>query len=47
MTDLLAMIPTMHATNATSPEQAAEAMARFGKFFLGELWETYVSKAGA
>jgi hypothetical protein len=47
MTDLLAMIPTMHATNASSPEQAAEAMARFGKFFLGELWETYVSKAGA
>lgn len=46
MTDLMAMVPTMHATNATSPEQAAEAMAKFGKFFLGELWETYVEKAG-
>ena len=47
MADLLAMIPTMHATNATSPAQAAEATAKFGKFFLGELWETYVQKAGA
>jgi len=46
MTDLLAMIPTMHATNTTSPAQAAETVAKFGKFFLGELWETYVEKAG-
>ena len=46
VTDLLAMIPTMHATNTTSPAQAAETLARFGKFFLGELWETYVEKAG-
>jgi len=44
--DLLAMIPTMHATNTTSPEQAAETVAKFGKFFLGEIWETYVQKAG-
>ncbi|MFZ0745563.1 MAG: patatin-like phospholipase family protein [Terracidiphilus sp.] len=47
MTDLLAMIPTMHATNANSPEQAAAATEQFGKFFLGEMWETYVQKAGA
>ena len=46
MTDLLAMIPTMHAVNAASPEQAAETVAKFGKFFLGEIWETYVEKAG-
>jgi len=45
--DLMAMIPTMHATNAKSPEEAAAAMTRFGRFFLGELWETYVQKAGA
>jgi hypothetical protein len=45
--DLLAMIPTMHATNATSPAQAAETVAKFGKFFLGEIWNTYVQKAGA
>jgi len=46
VTDLLAMIPTMHATNTTSPEQAAETVAKFGKFFLGEIWDTYVQKAG-
>jgi len=46
MVELLEMIPTMHATNATSPEQAAAAMTRFGRFFLGELWDTYVKKAG-
>ncbi len=46
VTDLLAMIPTMHATNTASPAQSAETVAKFGKFFLGELWETYVEKAG-
>jgi hypothetical protein len=46
MTDLLAMIPTMHATNAKSPTEAAETTARFGKFFLGEIWDTYIEKAG-
>jgi hypothetical protein len=43
----MAIIPTLHATNAKSPEEAATAVARFGKFFLGELWDTYVKKAGA
>ena len=47
VTDLLAMIPTMHATNATSPEQSAATATRFGRFFLGEMWDTYVKKAGA
>ena len=45
--DLLAMIPTMHATHTDSAVESAEAVGRFGKFFLGELWETYVTKAGA
>jgi hypothetical protein len=44
--DLLAMIPTMHATNTSSPAEAAETVARFGRFFLGEIWDTYVEKAG-
>ncbi len=46
VTDLMAMIPTMHATNAASPEEAAETTARFGRFFLGEMWDTYVEKTG-
>ena len=44
--DLLAMVPTMHPTNTTSPAEAAETVAQFGKFFLGEIWDTYVAKAG-
>lgn len=47
VTDLLAMMQTMHATNTASPEQSAAEMTKFGRFFLGELWETYVSKIGA
>lgn len=42
MRDLMDMIPTMHATNAQNPEEAAAAVARFGRFFLGELWDAYV-----
>ncbi len=42
MHDLMAMIPTMQATNARNPEEAAAAAARFGRFFMGELWDTYV-----
>jgi hypothetical protein len=36
----------MHPTNTTSPAEAAETVAQFGKFFLGEIWDTYVAKAG-
>ncbi len=42
MPDFLLMLASMHATNAASPAQAAAALARFGRFFLGELWDTYV-----
>jgi hypothetical protein len=42
--DLIAMIPTLHALNAHSPEEAAAATVRFGRFFLGEIWDTYVRK---
>jgi len=44
--DLFAMIPTMKPLNASSPQQAAEAEAKFGKFFFGELWDTYIAKKG-
>jgi hypothetical protein len=39
------MISTMRATDARSLEEAIEAEARFGRFFLGELWDTYVKHA--
>lgn len=41
MTDLIAMLGTVHATNSTSTAQQADAIARFGRFFLGQLWDSY------
>lgn len=46
MHDLMQMIPTMKPLNASSPAEGAGAVAKFGKFFFGELWETYISKIG-
>jgi hypothetical protein len=44
--DLLKMIPTLHATNAPTAREQARTVAKFGRFFLGELWDTYVKKSG-
>jgi len=41
VTDLIRLVSTLHATGGT-PVQRAEAVARFGKFFMGQLWDTYV-----
>jgi hypothetical protein len=41
VTDLIRLLKTMHATNPTSAAAAAKAIAKFGRFFLGTLWETY------
>lgn len=46
VTELLRLASTMHATGAESVAQSAGALARFGKFFLGELWERYAGVAG-
>jgi hypothetical protein len=42
ITDLLALVKTVKVTGTTSPAEKAEALGRFGSFFLGELWDTYV-----
>jgi hypothetical protein len=34
----------MHALNAASTTQGIEAVAKFGRFFLGRLWDSYVKK---
>ena len=44
--ELIKMISTFRALNASSYQEEAAAVATFGKFFLGEVWETYVKKAG-
>ena len=42
--DLIAMIPSIKPINASSTQQAAQVEATFGKFFFGELWDTYIMR---
>jgi len=45
--ELLKMSQHFKAVNAPSTEAGVAAIARFGKFFMGELWDTYIKRAGA
>lgn len=40
-TDFAALLSTIRAVNAPSPVRAADAVTSFGRFFAGELWDTY------
>jgi predicted patatin/cPLA2 family phospholipase len=42
--DLMHMVSGMHALNAASSAEGIAAMTRFGRFFLGKLWDSYVKK---
>ncbi len=42
--ELMKMVSTMRALNAPSTAAGATAVMTFGKFFLGELWNTYPQK---
>lgn len=42
--DLMKMVSTMHALNASSTAEGAKAMMTFGEFFLGKLWDSYFKK---
>lgn len=46
VTDLVKLVSTMHATDADGAGDKARALATFGRFFLGELWDTYAQHAG-
>jgi predicted acylesterase/phospholipase RssA len=39
--ELAKLTSTFHATGAESAADAAKAVARFGKFFIGQLWDQY------
>jgi cholesterol oxidase len=39
---LIDLVASMQAPGATTFTEKSEAMAKFGRFFLGELWDTYV-----
>ena len=43
--ELTKMVATFKALNAHSLADRVRAEAEFGRFFLGELWDTYVKKA--
>jgi cholesterol oxidase len=45
--ELLKMAQHFKPLNAPSVEAGAAAIAKFGKFFMGQLWETYIARAGA
>ena len=39
--EVMRMVASMHVTNAESTGERIRALAEFGRFFLGELWERY------
>ena len=43
--DLIGLVSTTRVLNAANPAEGAKALATFGKFFMGNLWETYGPKA--
>jgi cholesterol oxidase len=42
--DLVEQIASFHVHNAPSPTAALQALNRFGGFFFGELWDTYLKQ---
>jgi hypothetical protein len=38
---LINLIPTIHATNTSSAAESLKVLADFGRFFMGEIWDTY------
>jgi hypothetical protein len=40
--DLVRLVSTMHATGTSTVAESAEALGKFGRLFLGQLWDTYV-----
>ncbi len=42
VTDLIKLISTVKVTNAESGTDKVATIAKFGRFFMGELWDTYV-----
>lgn len=46
ITQLAKLVSTMKATGTSSTVESAKTILRFGKFFLGELWESYARLVG-
>lgn len=41
---LAKLVGTMHVTGTDLTSEQAKALARFGKFFMGDLWDSYIAK---
>lgn len=44
VTELMKLVASMKVTHADGVTDKAQTLASFGHFFMGELWDTYVSK---
>jgi len=42
--DLTKMVSTMKVLNASTPAEQLQGMTTFGRFFMGNLWDTYGPK---
>ena len=45
--ELMKMVTTFTALNAETVAESLKATTAFGRFFLGELWDTYIRRLGA
>jgi hypothetical protein len=46
VTQLAKLVSTMKATNTSSTGESVRTVLKFGKFFMGELWDSYARLAG-
>ena len=44
VSELMKLVGSMEVIHADALSDKAETLARFGRFFMGELWDTYVSR---
>ncbi len=44
VSDLLSLLKSMQVTGADSGLDKMQAVGKFGRFFMGQLWDTYAAK---
>ena len=37
----MGLIPTFRATNTSGPAESLKVLGDFGRFFMGEIWDSY------
>ncbi len=46
VSELMKLVASMEVLHAAGLGEKAQTLAQFGRFFMGELWDTYVSRIG-